>query len=517
MRIVSIMMHPELSSDCNVLQWQAVTCDRPYLLITSGPGTGKTHTLAQRIAYWNSQLSVGHKMVAMTFTLKAAEELRTQINRKGLRHAEDIFVGTFHQYYWQLLRQHAPQWQEFQIVDQHQLFTLAGDIWTNLTTRQIWERLDHISRWKSVEYADPEPPGHVRVLTEALRAQGWLDYDDVLCEAYRLLRQDLIARDSEDRLIDWFFVDEYQDINAVQHALLKIETQLGNRLTVIGDPDQSIYGFRGADIRYFNAFEEDFPGAEIVRLEENYRSATNIIQASRQMINAVSKRDFSESISSINNQGRLVVHESATDKAEAQYVVDTIKKIIDEPRLYLSDSGRKESSQKTILGFGDFTVLFRLQSQAQALSKAFDRSGIPYHIVQKGKTYSSDDIDSVCPVLAEDREYVAEKVTLMTIHAAKGLEFPAVFVVGCEQNLLPLDLPGLISSEDEERRLFYVAMTRSREYLFLTYSRRRFLMGQELMNSISPFVLDIEPYLWQTESGNRLPKCIKTEEQLSFL
>lgn len=506
------------AADCNGLQWQAVSFPGNHLLVVAGPGTGKTHTLTCRAAYLWPRLPPDGAMAALTFTHKAAREMEGRLSARGIPADGRFFTGTFHQYCWQLLRDHAPQWRTFRIVDEDRARSLAADIWTNLTGKQVRERLEHISRWKAVEFADPLPPGHVRVLDEALRAQGWLDFDDVLAEAYRLLSGDRQVRAAVVSNLRHVFVDEYQDINPVQRAILKILVSAGGGLTAIGDPNQAIYGFRGSDVRFFHSFKDDFPGARVMTLRENYRSAANLLAASGQMMASSGNGAVPELTARIYREGNLVAHEAPTERSEAEYVVRAIETMVGGTSLFSLDSGRVDPSRGAEFGFGDIAVLYRLHSQARVLREALERGGIPCHVVEKIKAEDGepDGGDAVCPPLAAPLEYPADKVMLMTIHAAKGLEFPAVFIAGCEDTLLPLRLPGLTSDEDEERRLFYVAMTRAKTRLFLLRAKKRVRFGRVMTNNVSPFVSDIEAALIELDRFGRRPKKRKTEEQLNL-
>jgi DNA helicase-2/ATP-dependent DNA helicase PcrA len=411
-----------------------------------------------------------------------------------------------------------------------------------------------------------EISGEVAAYNAILKANALLDYDDLLLEAGKLLSR---ARKTE---FTHVFVDEYQDINALQHALLKEFVRLGATLTAIGDPHQAIYSFRGADVSFFERFAEDFKGATILSLSDNYRSAPNLLKASGQIVTRETPL-VSAVTADIYHQGQLTVYEALTDKAEAEYVVHQIEKILGGTSLFSRDSGRVTTTPSVARSFRDIAVLYRLNAQKIVLEEALDRHGIPYQAsddrpfmelapvpelvallkdlrnagtgfkpVPAGDTGASNGglqalMDKLPQTaagekifkdsrparrknverfvrmakrfghLAEFLDYLAlqqpedaierraENVHLLTLHAAKGLEFPVVFIIGCEQNLLPLSIENMVSDSEEERRLFYVGMTRAKEVLYLTHARRRRLFGQGMSNPPSPYLDDIEHQL----------------------
>jgi len=241
------------------------------------------------------------------------------------------------------------------------------------------------------------------------------------------------------------------------------------QITAIGDPNQAIYGFRGSDVGFFESFKDDFSGAKILSLSDNYRSSQNLLSASSQVMASARAAHVPQLVAKIYSRGKLIIKECPTDRAEAEYVVHNIEKMIGGTSMFSQDSGRVDTDEEAEVSFSDIAVLYRLKSQAYLLEEAFDRSGIPYHI---SGTTSKKNEDEICPTRGEDVTFEGEKVSLMTIHSAKGLEFSVVFIVGCEESILPLDLEGLTSEVDEERRLFYVGMTRAKTGLFLTKAKK---------------------------------------------
>ena len=637
---------PDAASDdgrLNEDQRKAVGHREGHLLIVAGPGTGKTHTLTHRMAYLARRETTAGRMLAVTFTNKAAGELKTRLEGLLEGQAQDVMVGTFHGICLALMRRwsrHTSIPLSLSVATPDDQDRLARAQWPADSVAQRRRRLEEVARWKASGRSG-EIPEAVSDYTRLLRRHGLLDFDDVILETTKLLRSDERFRKSVHERFRYVFVDEYQDINPAQHALLKILAEGGGLITAIGDPNQAIYGFRGADIRYFHSFEDDFPGARVQYLKENYRSAASLLDASSQVIGASSQSTAPPLVAALYVQGRLVIKETRSDKAEAEYVVHQIERLAGGTSLFSRDSGRLEGGTDPgeERSFGDVAVLYRTKSQNTALVEAFERSGMPYQVagdtslinrpgVQEmvtllqlgdGRTVTTasalrclsstidglgdrtvelieeiwnrrsqiaidqvrdlmdrprllmkrsragveallDDLktinadlekntaDDVMKNLARasvwdklkwrypradeslrelircarietevsvlldklllSQEYdaygeVAEHVSLMTLHAAKGLEFPVVFVVGCEDGLVPLQQGGMESDVDEERRLFYVAMTRARERLYLVRSRKRMLFGEVRSTRPSPFLTDIEEQLKQYDGPHR--------------
>lgn len=627
-----------MSGPLNEDQLKAVTHRDGHLLIVAGPGTGKTHTLTHRMAYLARHETTPSRMLAVTFTNKAAGELKARLGTLLDGQAGTAaMVGTFHGICLALMRQwsrHASIPFSLSVATPDDQERLARAQWPLDNAVQLRRRLEEVARWKASGRSG-EIPEAVSAYTRLLRRHGLLDFDDVILETTKLLRSDERFRQNVHERFRYVFVDEYQDINPAQHDLLKILVVGGARMTAIGDPNQAIYGFRGADTRYFHSFEEDFPGAEVHYLGENYRSAATLLDASSQVMRASGASTAPPPVAALYVQGRLVIRETRSDRAEAEYVVHQIERMVGGTSHFSLDSGRLEhgADPGEERSFGDIAVLYRVNSQHSALVEAFERSGIPYHVagdtslinrpgvqeivtlLQLGdgrtvttgsalrclsstidglgdrtvelieelwkkrtqitidhvgelmdhprllmkrsrngveallsdlKTINSDlekrtaahilenlarssvwdklkwrypraddslrelaryaRIETELPVMLDklllSQEYDAfgeasEHVNLMTLHAAKGLEFPVVFVVGCEDGLVPLQHGGEASDVDEERRLFYVAMTRAKERLYLVRSGKRMLFGEVRATRPSPFLTDIEEQLKQ--------------------
>ena len=642
----------QLPEDVNTSQWKAVTHFGDHLLIVAGPGTGKTHTLTYRIAHFAQCFSATEDMLAITFTNRAAEELHERLRQRLQPHEADaVTVGTFHSFCLHLLRQYATATElpdQFELATEEHIETILSDLWPELSAAERKKRRQTISLWKArgvTEFV----PDDVQAYNRALRRHNLLDFDDLLLETLKVLREKPAIADSVRSSYRYIFVDEYQDINAVQHQLLTELVRDGVHITAIGDPNQAIYGFRGSDPRFFDSFSKDFGAARTIYLSENYRSAVNLLTASGQVIQSGRSDGVPSLTAKIISEGRLTIHEAGTEKAEAEYVVHQIERSVGGTSMFSQDSGRVAAPQNAERSFADFAVLYRLNTQAQALREAFARSGIPFRIVgdkpllsRKGiremidflrfangaelpahalaellvflvdglgprtaekltagwpqrdgklsfqavrdageaaagkaapvlhdcaeiadklhdqgviaamhhlvvlpvwrEKFTSDSelndnwqqlvrvsrlrknfgdfLDYLMLQRAED-EYEArsEHVTLMTLHASKGLEFPVVFIVGCEQELLPLELEGYDTDMAEERRLFYVGMTRARENLYLVRAKKRTLFGKSRATKPSPFLKDIEEQLKayeQTTPRRRNKTSRQNPDQLSL-
>ncbi len=463
--------------DLNESQWQAVCHEGSHLLITAGPGTGKTHTLTHRIAHLIPSLKSNESILAITFTNKAVRQMQDRLIALGVRQSQ-LFIGTFHGFCLRLLRdyfEHTALPKDFKVATPQDITGFD---------KATLERISHMKSSQLAILPDETCKSYQRYL----RQNSWIDFDDILREALLLLEDENIAGRLQCQY-RYIFVDEYQDSNIVQNALLKILARDGVVLTAIGDANQSIYGFRGSRVELFRRFQEDFAPAQILTLQENYRSAPSLLIASGQVMGGV------QLLAKLSTEGKLVIHQAATDRAEADYVAHQIEKLIGGLDM--------NTSRRAVRSLGDIVILYRLNAQRHVLAQALEHLGIPYQVSQKhkrGEVYSDED---ALGQKEEELEFNVEKVSLMSLHAAKGLEFPVVFIIGCEDNLLPLDLMGMKSNPEEERRLFYVGMTRAKEHLYLTYAKRRQLFGQTMIQNPSPYLADIAEELKAYEASRR--------------
>ncbi|WFE58754.1 UvrD-helicase domain-containing protein [Micromonospora sp. WMMD712] len=541
----------------DAMQRVAASAPGGPLLIVAGPGTGKTRTLTHRIAYLCAELNVfPERCLAITFTRRAAEELRHRLDGLLGPVAEDITVGTFHSLGLTVLRENAGA------------AGLPADF-------RIADDADRAA-------AKAEAGEDQAAYTALLRKRDLVDLDDLLTLPVELLRADrkLVQR-YRDRW-QWIFVDEYQDVDAVQYELLRLLSPADGNLCAIGDPDQAIYSFRGADVGYFLRFSQDFTDARLVRLNRNYRSSAPILAAAVQAIAPSSLvRGRRLDPARLDPEAPLVGRYAAASVAdEADFVVRTVDDLVGGLSHRSLDSGRIDG-RSTSLSFSDIAVLYRTDAQAAPIVDALARANVPVQkrshdrlrdrpgvaaiarelrhadgsgglparvrlaaqvvadrfaaptldgsgVVRPEEVRAAvdlltplarrcgDDLELFLSQLATGAEVDAldpraEAVTLLTLHAAKGLEFPVVFLVGCEDGLLPLRWPGSTPDEDaiaEERRLFFVGLTRAQDRLYVSHAARRARHGAERDCRPTPFLDVIDPGLFERlgEAEPRRPK-----------
>jgi uncharacterized protein (TIGR00375 family) len=551
----------------DAMQRVAASAPGGPLLIVAGPGTGKTRTLTHRIAYLCAELGVfPERCLAITFTRRAAEELRERLDSLLGEPAEDITVGTFHSLGLAILRENAKA---------------AG-------LPAGWRIADDTERAQAREQAGDDELAYAKLL----RQQDLVDLDDLITMPVDLLRDNPPLVERYRKRWRWIFVDEYQDVDETQYELLRLLSPSDGNLCAIGDPDQAIYSFRGADVKYFLRFNEDFDHARLVRLTRNYRSSAPILAAAVQAIapsTLVNGRRLDPA--RLDPEAALVGRYFAGSVAdEADFVVRTVDELVGGLSHRSLDSGRVDSRAVTpgTLSFADIAVLYRTDAQAGPVVEALSRAGVP---VQKrshnrlrdragvqviarelrhadglggslaarvkltaqvlAQRYAAptldaeqldpddiwaaadllmplahrigDDLSRFLQEIATGAEVDAldpraEAVNLLTLHAAKGLEFPVVFLVGCEEGLLPLRWSGAAASDDdvaEERRLFFVGLTRAQDRLYITHAARRFRHGSEREQTPTPFLDAIDIGLFE-RLGDRVPARPK-DRQLRLL
>jgi len=568
------------------------------LLIIAGPGTGKTRTLTHRIAH----LVVEHgaapeRCLAITFTRRACGEIEERLRTLVPALAARIPVTTFHGLGLTVVReQHAALGldRDVGVADEAERLALLREL-TGASEREARRQLEELSRLRRSGAATAGGVGElVERYGKALHERNLVDFDDLLALPVALLGDDpALAASYRDRF-RWISVDEYQDVDELQYRLLRLLTTADGNLCAIGDPDQAIYGFRGADVGFFLRFRQDFPTARTVQLDRNYRSSPAIVGGALQAIapgTLVRDRVLEPVPTDGTPAPRIKVHRAATEAAEAEFVVHTIERLLGGSTFFSFDSGRVEGEGSSDLSFADIAVLYRTDAQAGPLVEALARAGMPF---QKRSHERLADLQGVQAILArlrdgaahgpggdDDRSLLvrvrraaqaaaaeasaaegvegdagasaavaaaatvtaaellaplaercgedlgrfraelalgaqvdtwdprADRVSLLTLHAAKGLEFPVVLLVGCEDGLLPLRFGASGSrtgrGEDEEvaeeRRLFFVGMTRARSQLFLSYAARRGRHGTIRETTPSPFLADIEDALLEELFG----------------
>ncbi len=596
-------------------QQQAVESDSRAIIIQAGPGTGKTRTLTARIAHLISGKRVDPGAVlALTFTNKAARELEKRIQKYQPGSQTPVTALTFHAFCLRLLK----EYQDFDAVlaDDDLRISLVREAMGGKGKRGEVHAADQFIGLCKQNLLGPEDDleklageggaGRLRTIYKdylsLCKERNTADFEDLIFLTMGMLTTDEKILSSVRSRYLYIFIDEYQDLNFGQYELVKLLSK-ESHIVVIGDPDQSIYGFRGSDNVYFKRFEFDFPGCEKIILTRNYRSAQAILDASFQVICKSPEKDEKIRIfSDIGTTKKLIIKETASEEAEAAAIGKMIERLVGGTSFLSMDSRKAEFDNSKEYSFSDFAVLFRTRKQGEAFIAAFEKAGIPFQAADKGnmlkavgisqwlslcrrltqkedfpgKTALEDgfgfedipslkeeirslgneaglrllsektglneimekndgtrqaferllsqsrlhpDLKTFLDSLALDRdadilEYDVEKVFLLTLHAAKGLEFPVVFVAGCEQGLIPFARDGeQIENMEEERRLFYVAMTRAMDILCLTYAKKRRIYGKSVKRQRSLFIEDIEKRLTRLEkSAARMPEPKKPEQ-----
>ena len=624
----------------NDKQKEAVLATEGPCLVIAGAGSGKTKVLTHKIAYLLSEKNVKPwNILSITFTNKAANEMKQRVEKLVGEASQEMWLGTFHSICVRILRRFIDRIgfdTTFLIFDSTDQRTLVKECIKSIglddklfTDRSV---LSEISNGKNdmlepkayqVKYNGDfrkEKIGEVYELYQKkLKENNALDFDDIINYTIKILTENPDVLEYYTEKFKYVLVDEYQDTNKAQFMLVSILASKYGNITVVGDNDQGIYSFRGADITNILNFEKDFPGSKIVKLEQNYRCTGNILKAANAVIKN-NENKYDKKLWTENEEGKLpCIYKAEDEYDEASYIVKQINMLKMEEYLKLSD----------------FVILYRMNSQSRAIEDIFRRENIPYKIIgglkfyerkeikdiiaylrliqntsdnlslkriinepkrgigktsldsieelannegismykiikdaqqyglnriylksrdfinvieelrqkQKDLTISElikltlkktgymqalkdektieaenriENLDEFLTVAIEFEEQFAENtlaeflegitlssdldnmeetedsVTLMTLHSAKGLEFPVVFLVGMEEGIFPgYKSIGEPKELEEERRLCYVGITRAKENLFLTCSKKRTIFGSTSCNAVSRFLKEI--------------------------
>ena len=644
----------------NSVQRAAAECTEGPSLIVAAAGSGKTRVLTYKIAYVMQQGVPASAIMALTFTNKAAREMKERIQKLVGTDARYLMMGTFHSVCCKLLRPEADKLgytKDFTIYDTSDSRSLLKAICKERgLDDKIYKPaavLARISMLKNNLISPDEYGKNQQLLRQdrearmyelydvyrlyqlRLKASNAMDFDDILLEMLRLMQLFPEVRDKYQQAFRYIFVDEYQDTNYVQYLLVKVLAAPQNNITVVGDDAQSIYSFRGADIRNILTFQQTYSGAHLFKLERNYRSTQNIVNAANSLIHKNEHQIFKQVYSEKEEGQLLFLQPYMDDRAEAEGVVREIERMkfpYDEIavlyrtnaqsrsfeeqmrkdgipyRIYggLSFYQRKEikdviayfrlvanpddeEALRRIInyparGIGDTTVgkivetanlhrvslwtviqqpmvfdlklargtqtkidAFKSMIEGWAAEMANEDAYVLGHsiIMQSGISkdiYSSNNPEdlsrqenleeflggmqdfvesrreegredevlltdflqevALLTDLDSDTDADQPKVSLMTIHAAKGLEFPTVFVVGLEENIFPSPMCiGSMRELEEERRLLYVAITRAEKHCILTCAQNRFRYGRMEFDTPSRFIKDFDPRLLRVEGG----------------
>ena len=441
-----------LLKELNPSQQEAVTHESGPLLIIAGPGSGKTRTVVHSIAYAIEENWVmPEQILAFSFTVKASQELKERVTRFVGEEGQLVNISTFHSFCRKVLKEDIGRLRR---TDALNFQDLDEDEQEKVDQRRVAQAINRL-QYKSVKPADvhnfiikcktlgvgpSEAKNHNPKYAEIyekyeqrLKNDGWIDYPNQLLFTDELLADVPEVKKKWQEKFDLIFVDEYQDTDPIQYRIVKALAESHQNLRVVGDDDQGIYGWRGADIQNILNFEKDYSNAKVISLGQNYRSTQKIVETSRTLADFNPDRRDKE-LFTRNLKGEKVIHlHCENDDVEAKIITEFISRAIEE--------GRNPN---------DFAVLYRINKQAKPFKTAFDSLGIPCRVVK-----NSSDRDT-------------HGVSLMTIHKAKGLEFPNVFVVGVCKDLLPNYYSREEKDWGEELRLLYVAMTRAKNWLCLS-------------------------------------------------
>jgi DNA helicase-2/ATP-dependent DNA helicase PcrA len=509
-----------LLAGLNAAQRQAVVHQGPPLIVQAGPGTGKTRALTHRLAYLISRRGVDPEAIlALTFTRQATAEMAERIRRllADLPGLARLTIKTFHALGQQILQDHGDPGRGVADEEQRRRLLREAARAHHLPFGQL-ER--QITRWKqALTYPEdltapspglssgggggagpaPHPEETLPYLAafaayeSALSRANLWDYEDLIARPALLLARRPEVREAYRTRFRHLLVDEYQDLNEAQYRLFRQLAGDGAEIMVIGDPDQAIYGFRGARPEYFRRFREDWPEAQVCRFDETYRLPAPILKAAAPLRRSwtaggsESKRGEGDPETRITHQvgdQPVVLLTAATPGAEARAIAHEIEKLVGGLSHYgLEDAQVRHQAPGEKASFRDVAVLYRLHALGLELERGLTEAGIPCQQAKEGVGPDWDGLD-----------LAAERVKLLTLHAAKGLEFPYVFIAGCETGLMPWE-PGPDGAADleEERRLFYVGLTRASRQVFLTRARERTVWGQRRRPQLSPWVQAMPP------------------------
>ena len=635
----------DLLKNLNDEQIEAVKHNEGPCLVLAGAGSGKTKVLTNRIAYLIENGVRDYNILAITFTNKAAKEMRDRVyNLVG-----DVasFIGTFHSLGLRIIRENCGYLNlpsNFSIIDSDDVLTVIKKILKdmNLDTKQyspsyIRNRISFIKNQMLSEmeldkfFNTPIDKIVVDVYykyNERLIASAAVDFDDLLLMPVRLFENNKEILEHYQERYKYILIDEYQDTNPVQYKLSKLLASKYKNIFVVGDMNQSIYAFRQADYHNIVNFEKDYANAKTIKLEHNYRSTNNILNAANDVISHNKERKDLRLYSDKGDGPKITYLRSYDEKHEISLVIDEINK------LYLDGYEPK-----------DVAILYRTNAQSRAIEEVFASKGIPYKIYGSYYFYNRKEIKDLISYLKliyndkdeislrriinvpkrgigdsaikdielranlnqcsmydaleskkelefkdiiesikktsenlsltelidevldksgmkkelEDSHLIEDEtrlenlmefksitasyeertgsvnlgdfleeislvsdqanhtedgnvVTLMTLHSAKGLEFPVVFMVGMEEGIFPHNMSIMEDNIEEERRLCYVGITRAKEKLYLTNAKRRMLYGKDQMNVPSRFIAEIKDDLLEKNEINKEEKIIKKGE-----
>ena len=394
----------KILDELNDVQKDAVTYVGGPMLILAGAGSGKTRVLTYKIAYLiEEEIVKPWEILAITFTNKAAKEMRERVDNLLPDSSSDIWLGTFHSVCVRILK------REIELLGYTRDFNIMDELDKQRTIKDILKRMNiddkqfpvnsicyEISAAKdklkdsTAYYAEAKGDFRKEKIAEIYkeyerqtRKNNSLDFDDIIMLTVELFKKNSDRLEYYQNKFKYILVDEYQDTNKAQFVLISLLASGHGNICVVGDESQSIYGFRGADISNILNFEKDFPGTQIIKLEQNYRSTKNILNAANHVINKNSSK-LDKKLWTENDEGdKLKYYTAKNEYDEGQYIVDSIDKLVRENHLKYSD----------------FAVLFRTNAQARAIEEVFMRESTPYRLIGGLKFYSRKEIKDMIAYL----------------------------------------------------------------------------------------------------------------------
>lgn len=394
----------DLLEGLNDMQQKAVLHTEGPLLLLAGAGSGKTRTIIHRISYIiQSGKAKPWEILALTFTNKAAQEMKDRISKMAVADVKDIWMSTFHSLCAKLLRFHSNLLgydRNFVIYDSADQKTLMKECLKELNIDEKMYNPSSVlsvisnakEKGKSPQIYEKESQGDFReekiseiynLYQQKLTNNNAMDFDDLIMNTLFLFQRNKDVLSYYQDKFKYILVDEYQDTNAIQYELVSLLAAKYKNICVCGDDDQSIYGFRGADIRNILEFERDFENAHIIRLEQNYRSSNVIVEAANALIKNNSERK-SKNMWTENQSDELIeLMQLNNEREEAEYISDKIKELADNSKY----------------SYGDFTILYRTNAQSRVFEESFMRRGIPYQIIGGLKFYARMEIKDILSYL----------------------------------------------------------------------------------------------------------------------
>ncbi|MBN2049788.1 MAG: UvrD-helicase domain-containing protein [Spirochaetales bacterium] len=575
------------SKGLNPEQKEAVMYNGGMSLILAGPGTGKTRTVVEKILHLVRTGTAPEGIIAVTFANKAAGQLRERIEAAGIAAADRLFepgkvgVFTFHGLGLAILKEQLPllgRDDDFSIIDEDEQAFLVTEK-TECSAGDRKKLIEYAGNVKSGLLPVPDDAdddyNRFRGYQDMLKRNNCFDYDDLVYLPVRLFEGVPGKAEAFQERIHHLIVDEYQDINPMQHALLRLLAKNAS-ICAVGDRNQSIYSFRGGSPESIDRFTLDFPGARVFHLSRSYRCPDTFLKAASQVLG-----EGESLLTGLAEEVSVRILKAPSAASEAEQLARDMEERSGGMGFFSLDSHVADSSTEGDTSLSEIAVLCRTSLLMPPLEKAFRDHRIPYRIIRAESLFKKEPYRSFFsfvrssrrksrlldppPVSLEEalegfaasgnlragesdlmdmktdlspywkegegvREFLEharlgsdldrydpriQAVTVMTIHAAKGLEFDTVYIPGCEDSVIPCSLAGEeVKDEEEEKRLLYVAMTRAKGNLILSYAEKRTIFGKTRPQKQSPFLISIEKDLLKRQEVRFQGDRGKTLDQL---